>query len=77
MLEAGLIVFIGFVFLWIKLPATWKRWTLDHALATDLLVSAAAYALHWGTFTGVMAAAIAGMLVSVFTSVMKRLQGIK
>jgi hypothetical protein len=77
MLEAGLIVFIGFLFIWVKMPRSWQRWTLEHALTTDIVVAVLAYTIHWGSFLGVMAAAIAGMLVSMFTSIMKRVNGIK
>jgi len=34
-----------------------------------------AYALHWGTFTGVMAAAVAGLMCSGFTIVARVLIG--
>jgi len=34
-----------------------------------------AYALHWGTFSGVMAAAVAGLMCSGFTAVGRFLVG--
>ena len=40
-----------------------------------MAVSAAAYALHWGTFTGVMAAAFAGLLYSIVTWIAVKLIG--
>jgi hypothetical protein len=33
-----------------------------------VIVSVVAYALHWGTFTGVMVAAVAGLMCSGFTA---------
>jgi hypothetical protein len=38
-------------------------------LALDISVSALAYAMHYGTFTGVMAAAVAGLMCSSFTMI--------
>ena len=67
-ITAGLIVWLGFLFLMIKLPVTVNLRLLGHAAKLDLTISAVAYALHWGTFTGVMAAAVAGLLCSISTS---------
>ena len=68
MIASGVIIIMGFVFLFIKLPRrTALRW-LGRPLILDIAVAVIAYALHWGTFTGVMAAAFAGMACSVLTS---------
>lgn len=67
-IEAGLIVFLGMLFLFFKLPKKTALWLLGRPLALDLGVSFIVYLLHWGTFTGVMAAAFAGMMMSIFTS---------
>jgi hypothetical protein len=48
---------------------------LDHDLALDVVVSAATLIVHWGTFSRVMAATIAGVMTSVATSTAKRLFG--
>ena len=48
---------------------------LGRPLALDLVVSIVAYLLHWGTFSGVMAAAVAGLMCSGFTAVARRLIG--
>lgn len=68
-IESGVIIFIGLLFIFIKLPQRIARRLLGRPLALDLGVSAVAYALHWGTFTGVMAAAVAGLMCSGFTIV--------
>lgn len=75
MLTGGAIVFFGFLFLFIKLPRRWQLKLLGRGLAVDIVVSVVAYALHWGTFTGVMVAAVACMLVSIFTSAARKLIG--
>jgi hypothetical protein len=66
-IESGVIIFVGLLFLFIKLPRRIARRLLGRPLALDLTVRAVAYALHWGTFTGVMAAAVAGLMCSGFT----------
>jgi hypothetical protein len=67
-IESGLIIFLGFVFLAIKLKVKTQLHLLGYPLALDLIASVLAYILHWGTFSGVMAAATAGMLMSLLTS---------
>ena len=67
-IESGVIVFVGLLLLFIKLPTRVSLWLLGRPLGLDLAVSALAYMLHWGTFTGVMAAAVAGLMCSGFTS---------
>jgi hypothetical protein len=67
-LESGMIVFLGLLLLAVKLPKKMLLRLLGVPLLFDLSVSAIAYALHWGTFSGVMAAAVAGLLTSGFTS---------
>jgi hypothetical protein len=64
----GIIIMLGFALLMIKLPLRMNLILLGHALILDILVTVLAYLLHWGTFTGVMAAAFAGLLCSVTTS---------
>jgi len=75
MLESGIFVFSGVLLLLIKLPKRWLLVCLGHDLVLDVLVSVVAFALHFGTFSGVMAATIAGLLMSLATSAMKRTFG--
>lgn len=74
-IESGMIIFIGMLLLAIKLPVHISLWLLGRPLAVDLTVAAIAYALHWGTFTGVMAAAVAGLMCSGFTSLARKMFG--
>jgi hypothetical protein len=67
-IESGVIVFVGLLLLFIKLPRLLALRLLGQPLALDVAVSVLAYALHWGTFSGVMAAAVAGLLCSGFTT---------
>lgn len=66
--ESGVIIFIGLLLLFIKLPRYAALRLLAYPLVLDLIVSILAYILHWGTFTGVMAAAVAGLMASGLTS---------
>ena len=73
--ESGAVIFVGLLFIFIKLPRRMALIWLSYPLALDLSVSVLAYALHWGTFSGVMAAAVAGLMCSGFTSVGRYLFG--
>ena len=68
-IESGVIIFLGLLFLFIKLPRSLALRLLGQPLALDFVASATAYVLHWGTFSGVMAAAVAGLMCSGFTTV--------
>lgn len=68
-IESGVIIFFGMLLLGIKLPRNVSLKLLGRPLALDLGVSVLAYILHYGTFSGIMAAAVAGLMCSGFTSV--------
>jgi nucleoside permease NupC len=75
MFSTGLMVFLGVALILAKLPRRLMLRALHHDLAIDLLVSAIVLIIHWGTFSGVMAATVAGLLTSLATSSLKRLIG--
>lgn len=75
MFTTGLAIFLGLVFIFIKLPRrTMLRW-LNYDIVLDIAVSLIVLAVHFGTFSGVMAATFAGVLTSVGTSAAKKLFG--
>ena len=75
MFTTGLAIFLGLVFIFIKLPRrTMLRW-LRYDIVLDIAVSLIVLAVHFGTFSGVMAATFAGVLTSVGTSAAKKLFG--
>lgn len=74
-IESGVIIFLGLLLIFVKLPRSWSLRLLAYPLVLDVAISALAYALHWGTFTGVMAAAVAGLMCSGFTTVGRHLFG--
>lgn len=68
-IESGIIIFLGFLLLFVKLPKRTILIALGYPLAVDLGASILAYVLHLGTFSGMLAAAVAGLMVSAMTSV--------
>lgn len=68
-IESGVIIFFGMLLLGIKLPRRISLKLLGYPLYLDLFVSVLAYIMHYGTFSGIMAAAVAGLMCSGFTSV--------
>lgn len=75
MIESGVIVFIGLFLLLIKLPRRAMLRLLHYDVALDIFVSVLTLAIHWGTFSGIMAATVAGLLTSMATTLMKRMFG--
>lgn len=74
-IESGVIIFLGLLFLSFKLPVRTSLRLLGYPLALDLGVSLLAFLMHYGTFSGVMAAAVAGLMTSAYTSIARRLFG--
>ena len=68
-IESGVIIFLGLLLLAAKLPIAVSLRLLGRPFALDLSVSGIAFIMHYGTFSGVMAAAVAGLMCSGFTSV--------
>ena len=75
MFETGLAIFLGLLFIVIKLPRRTLLRLLRHDMAIDVCVTLLVLAIHFGTFSGVMAATFAGLLTSLGTSTAKRLFG--
>lgn len=75
MLMTGITVFLAAALIFAKLPRRTMLRALKHDLAIDLMVSMIVLLIHWGTFSGVMAATVAGLLTSLATSGLKRMFG--
>lgn len=67
-IESGIIIFLGLMFIFIKLPIKTALKLLGRPLLLDVGVSVTAFMMHYGTFSGVMAAAVAGLMCSGFTT---------
>ena len=75
MLTTGFTIFLGVGLILAKLPRRTMLRVLKHDLALDVAVSLITLMIHWGTFSGVMAATVAGLLTSLATSGLKKLIG--
>jgi NhaP-type Na+/H+ or K+/H+ antiporter len=75
MLTTGFTIFLGVALTLAKLPRRTMLRVLKHDLLLDVAVSLIVLAIHFGTFSGVMAATVAGLLTSVATSGLKKLVG--
>jgi hypothetical protein len=75
MIESGLFVFTGLMLVFLKLPRRTILKLLGYPLTVDICVSLGTYVLHFGTFSGVMAATVAGLMCSAFTSFARWLVG--
>ena len=75
MIATGFTIFLGLGLLMAKLPRRTMLRCLKHDLAIDLAVTLLTLLVHWGTFSGVMAATVAGLLTSLATSGLKKLFG--
>ena len=75
MLSMGLTIFLGIALILAKLPRRTMLRVLRHDMALDVAVSVITLLIHWGTFSGVMAATVAGLMTSLATSGLKRLVG--
>jgi NhaP-type Na+/H+ or K+/H+ antiporter len=72
MLATGFMIFLGVGLILAKLPRHTMLRVLKHDLALDVAVTLLVLLIHWGTFSGVMAATVAGLLTSLATSAAKR-----
>lgn len=75
MFTSGFVLILGLAFIFWKLPRKTAFWLLGHDTILDVLVMVLMTIVHWGTFTGLMAAAFAGLLCSLFTTGAKWLFG--
>lgn len=75
MIEMGLVVAIGMIALFFKLDWKWRIRLLSHPLALDLFVFVVLNILHWGTFSGMMVAAVGALACSMCISLGRRMFG--
>jgi NhaP-type Na+/H+ or K+/H+ antiporter len=67
-IESGFIVFMGLFLIFVKLPPRTSLKLLGYPMTVDIVITVLTFATHYGTFSGIMAAAVAGLLCSGFTS---------
>ena len=74
-IQSGLIIFAGLFFMALKLKTETSLKLLGYPVTVDLVVSGLTLIIHWGTFSGVMSAAVAGLMTSIFTMSARRIFG--
>jgi hypothetical protein len=75
MIATGFMIFLGLALLAAKLSRRTLLRALKHHAAVDLTVTVLTLIIHWGTFSGVMAATVAGLLTSLATGSLRSLFG--
>lgn len=75
MIESGFFVAIGLLFMLGKLSWRSKLWMTSHPVFMDVVVFTLLCFLHWGTFSGVMAATVGALFCSITLSLAKRVIG--
>lgn len=75
MLEMGILVALGLLVALAKLPWRGKLWVTSHPLAMDVIVFVGLTVLHWGTFSGVMAATVGALFCSLTLSAARKVIG--
>lgn len=68
MIEMGIVVAIGMMVTFFKLSWRARLRMLSHPLAMDIAVFILLNWLHWGTFSGVMVAAVGALACSMMLS---------
>ena len=75
MFATGSAVFLALLLILAKLPRRLLLRLLRYDFALDVGVTLLVMFVHWGSFDGVMAATVAGLMTSFATSAAKRLVG--
>jgi hypothetical protein len=75
MLMDGFLVFLGVMAILIKLPLRHTLWLLGRPVTLDVTITILVYFAHAGSIRGLMAAAVAGLMVSGGTSIARWLVG--
>ena len=74
-IESGLIVALGLLFMFFKCSWKTRMKMLSHPLAMDIGIFVLLNILHWGTFSGVMVAATGALVCSGMLSLGRWLYG--
>lgn len=75
MIEGALLVAAGLLATMAKMPWRWRMHILSNPILMDVVISILLYALHWGTFSGVMTAAIGALVCSLVISTGRKAYG--
>ena len=74
-IETGTIVFLSLMVLVWRLPRKTMLWLFGHPVWLELPFGFVAYVLHYGTFSGMMAAATAAIMCFAFVQLGRQFVG--
>lgn len=74
-IETGTVVFLSLIVLMWRLPPKARLWLFGHPAWLEIPFGVLAYLLHYGTFSGMMAAATAAIMCFGFVQIMRRAVG--
>jgi hypothetical protein len=72
MIEMGFVVALGLAVMYAKLGLRGRLWINSNPLVMDLIVFVGLNWLHWGTFSGIMVAAVGALFCSMFISLTRK-----
>lgn len=72
MLESGIVVFLAFWLLWVKLGVVTRLRALGHPFLLDVFVTVAVFSLYGGSTDGMMAASLAAVVMSINISIARK-----
>lgn len=75
MFSSGAAICLGLTVMFARCSWKTRMWMLSHALVMDIAVFVLLTMLHWGTYTGVMAATIGAVMVSLLITLAQKLWG--
>ena len=75
MLEMGIVVGLGLMVMFWKLSWRGRMRLLSNPLAVDVCIFCILTAMHWGTFSGLMVAAVGALFCSLTLSIGRWLYG--
>ena len=74
-IESGVIVALGLIFIFYKCGWKSRMWMLSHPLAMDIAVFSVLNLIHQGTFSGVMVAAVGSLVCSGCITIGRKVYG--
>ena len=75
MLEMGVVVGLGLLVMLVKMSWKWRMRVISNPLVTDVIVLVGLTLVHWGTFSGVMVAAVGASFCSIVLSIARKCVG--
>lgn len=75
MLEMGIVVGLGLLVMFAKMSWRWRMRLLSNPLVMDMGIFLILTTIHWGTFSGLMVAAVGALFCSIVLSLGRVLFG--